>query len=101
MQKSVAVEMLNVKAFTITEKPEGWKVSMDDSYIYVTSPADFTTAPKTGTVKALAVFENGSPEILQLSVAYEPMFKISYVNGAVSVTLSENTGEDFNGYVLT
>ena len=100
MQKSVAVEMLNVKAFTITEKPEGWKVSMDDSYIYVTSPADFTTAPKTGTVKALAVFENGSPEILQLSVAYEPMFKISYVNGVVSVTLSENTGEDFNGYVL-
>ena len=100
MQKSVAVEMLNVKAFTITEKPDGWKVSMDDSYIYVTSPADFTVSPKSGTVKALAVFENGSPEILQLAVSYEPMFKISYVNGAVSVTLSENTGEDFNGYVL-
>ena len=100
MEKSVAVEMVNVKAYTITEKPEGWKVTMDDNYLYVTSPADFSVSPKTGTVKVLAIYENGSPEILSLSVSYEAMFKLSYVNGAVSVTLSENTGEDFNGYVI-
>ena len=91
MEKSVAVEMVNVKAYTITEKPEGWKVTMDDNYLYVTSPADFTVSPKTGTVKVLAIYENGSPEILSLSVSYEAMVKLSYVNGAVSVTLSAST----------
>ena len=100
MQKSVAVEMVNVKAYTITEKPEGWKASMDDSYRYVTSPVGFTEYPKSGTVKVLAVFETGAPEILSLEVVYEPMFSVKYANGKVAVTLSEHTGEDFNGYVL-
>lgn len=100
MEKSVAVEMVNVKAYTITEKPEGWKVRMDDSYIYVTSPADFSLYSANGTVKVLAIYESGAPEILSLEVAYEPMFRLSYMNGAVTVTLSENTGEDYNGYVL-
>lgn len=100
MQKSVAVEMVNVKSYTITEKPEGWKASMDDNYLYVTSAPNFDYYSKTGTIKVLAIFENGAPEILSLAVSYEPMLKLSYVNGAVSVTLSENTGEDFNGYVL-
>ena len=100
MQKSVALEMLNVKSYTITEKPEGWKVRMDDSYLYVTSAPDFDYYAESGTVKVLAIFDNGSPEILSVTVAYEQMFKLSYVNQEVSVQLSENTGEDFNGYVL-
>lgn len=101
MEKSVAVEMSGVKAYTITEKPEGWKATMDDSYIYVTSPESFTEYKTQGTVKVLAVFENGqSPAILSLDVMYEPMFALSFVNGKVSVALSEKTGEDFNGYVL-
>lgn len=101
MEKSVAVEMAGVKAYTITEKPEGWKATMDDSYIYVTSPESFASYKAQGTVKVLAVFEKSqSPAILSLEVMYEPMFALSLVNGKVSVVLSENTGEDFNGYVL-
>lgn len=102
MQKLVAVEMKNVKAFTITEKPEGWKVTMDESNICVTAPGNFTDYPSEGTIKVFVLFDNGAqPEILQLDVAYEPMFTLSQANGVVSVKLSENTGEDFTGYVIT
>ncbi len=104
MKKSVAVEMVNVKAYTITEVPEGWKADMEGEgeswYLNVTSPENFTDFSKSGTVKVLAIFENGLPSILSLEVAYEPMMTLKYVNEKVSVTLSEHTGEDFNGYVL-
>lgn len=102
MEKAVAVEMVSVKAYTVTEKPEGWKARMDDGYLYVTSPADFNEAPRQGTVKVLAVFEAmQTPAILSVEVVHESMFTLSYVNGKISVVLSEHTGEDFNGYVLT
>ncbi len=101
MQKSVMVEMMNVKAYTVTEKPEGWKASMDEANLFVTSPENFTDFPAEGTVKVFALFDNGAqPEILQVEVAYEPMFTLSHANGVVSVKLSEHTGEDFTGYVL-
>lgn len=101
MEKSVAVEMVNVKAYTITEKPEGWKARMDGEYLYVSSPESFTESPIQGTVKALAVFGAvQTPAILSLEVVLEPMFTLSYVNGKASVALSSHTGEDFNGYVL-
>lgn len=101
MEKSVAVEMVSVKAFTITEKPEGWNARMDEGYLYVTAPENFEEYPAQGTVKALAVFEGGvNPAILSLEVVYEPMFTLSYTNGKVAVKLSEHTAEDFNGYVL-
>lgn len=101
MEKSVAVEMVNVKAYTITEKPEGWKARMDGEYLYVSSPESFIGSPRQGTVKVLAVFEAvQTPAILSLEVLHEPMFTLSYVNGKASVALSSHTGEDFNGYVL-
>lgn len=103
MEKAVAVEMANVKAYTITEKPEGWKARIeDDAYLYVTSPENFTDYPDHGTVKVLAVFDNGAaPEIMCVDVAYEPCFTLSRANGVVSVALSEHTGEDFTGYLMT
>lgn len=101
MEKSVAVEMSGVKAYTITEKPEGWEARMDEGYLYVTSPDSFTEYAAQGTVKVLAIFETvQTPAILCLEVVHEPMFTLSYVNEKASVVLSEHTAEDFNGYVL-
>lgn len=101
MEKSVALEMVNVREYTITEKPEGWKARIDDSYLYVTSPDDFSCYPESGVVKVLALFEGGnSPEILSIDVVREPMFVLSKENDNVSVVMSEHTGEDFTGYVL-
>lgn len=100
-EKSVAVEMQNVKAFTITEKPEGWKARFDESYLFVTSPENFEDYPAQGTVKVFALFDNGaSPEILYLEVAHEPMLSLARANGVVTVKLSEHTAEDFTGYVF-
>ena len=100
MEKYVSVNMDDIKEFTITEKPEGWKVSMRDGYLYAVSPKDLTMCPANGTVKVLGIYEGGTPDILSLELAYEPMFAMTFVNGEVSVALSKHTGEDFNGYVL-
>ena len=102
MEKSVAVEMKNVKAFTITEKPEGWKASFDETYLFVTSPDNFEEFPAQGTVKVFALYDNGSsPEILQLEVMYEPMLTLTRANEVISARLSAHTAEDFTGYVLS
>lgn len=102
MEKSVAVEMTAVKAYTVTEKPEGWKARIDGDYMFVTSPENFEETVRQGTVKVLATFEGHvSPEILSVEVVYEAPFTFAVVNGKLSVTLSEHTGEDFTGYVLT
>lgn len=99
--KSVAVQMQNVKAYTITEKPEGWKASFDESYLFVKAPVNFVDFPKQGTVKVFALFDNAAmPEILQLEVIHEPMFTLTRANGVVSVKLSQHTADDFTGYVL-
>lgn len=101
MEKSVALEMVNVKEYTITEVPDGWKARIEDSYLYVSSPADFSNYPEKGKVKVLALFEGGLPEILTIDIAREDMFRMSRDNESVTITLSEHTGEDFVGYVLT
>lgn len=101
MEKSVALEMVGVRQFTVTEKPEGWKARIEDSYLYVVSPDDFEDYPKSGEVKILALFEGGmSPEIVSVTVAHEAMFSLSRQDESVSVTMSEHTGGDFNGYVV-
>lgn len=101
MLKTASVEMNNVKSYTITEKPEGWNVFIEDSYLNVTSPEDFNSAAKQGTVKILALFNGGvQPEILSVSVAYEYPFTLSLDNEAVAVRLSEHTGDDYTGYIL-
>lgn len=101
MEKSVTVEMINVKAYTITEKPEGWKARIeDDSYLFVTSPDNFVDFADHGTVKILALYNDGRPNILSVNVQYEPPFRLSFVNGEISVVMSENTASDYNGYVI-
>ncbi len=101
MTKSAAIQMNNVKSYTITEKPEGWKAYIEESYLYVVSPEDFSAAPKTGEVKILALFDGGAqPEILAVPVSFEPTFSLTMDNELISVTMSEHTGDDFNGYIL-
>ena len=101
-EKRVAVQMQNVKAYTITEKPEGWKAAFeDDYYLVVTSPSDLQDYSASGTIKVLAVFDNGAqPEILSLALECESYVTLSRANGVVSVKVSENVAEDFTGYAL-
>lgn len=108
LEKSVALTEKNLKAYTITEKPEGWKARVDynsdeDTYtLVVTSPADIAAAAQSGTVKILGVFNGGqNPEIVSVDVAYEQAFTLTAgVGEVVSVTVSENSFEDIDGYII-
>ncbi len=100
-EKSVALEMKNVKAFTVTEKPEGWRARSDEGYIYVTSPDNFESFPEEGKVKVFALFSNGAtPEIVEINVAYEPYVTLTSIDAKVTLTMGEHTSEDFTGYLM-
>ena len=103
VQKTAALKMNNLKAFTITEKPEGWTASVQsDTTLLVTSPADITLAPRSGAVKILGLFEGGSnPEIVTVELVYEEAVTLAPAVGTeVSVVLSDHALEDVEGYVI-
>lgn len=108
LEKSIAIEMNNVKAFTVTERPEGWKARVDhnedeDTYsLVITSPEDIDASVTEGTVKVLGLFNGGqNPEIISVDVAYEAAFTLSLGVGAtVDVSVSEHAFSDVNGYVV-
>ena len=108
LEKSVTLNAKNLKAYTITEKPEGWKARVDynsdeDSYtLVVTSPADMSVAAQSGSVKILGTFTGGQvPEIVTVDVAFEKAFTLAAgVGEVVSVTVSENAFEDIDGYII-
>ena len=108
LEKTVALDVMNVKAYTITEKPEGWKVSVDhnedeDSYtLLVTSPADIAAAETTGTIKILGLYNGGNcSEIISVDVTYETPFTLAAGGGdVVTVTVAEHSFEDTDGYII-
>ena len=102
VDKIAILQMNNVKAFTITEKPEGWKAYVSTDTLHVVSPADLSAAVRTGAVKILGLFEGGAdPEIVTVNVVFEtPVTLKSGVAGDVKVELSAHALEDVSGYVI-
>lgn len=108
LEKNITLTEQNLKAYTITEKPEGWKARVDynsdeDTYtLVITSPEDITAAAQSGTVKILGVFNGGqNPEIVSVDVAYEQAFKLSLgIGTAVNVSIAEHSFEDITGYIV-
>lgn len=108
IEKNIALDVNNVKAYTITEKPEGWKARIDHSgteeayTLVITSPADMSAAQTTGTVKILGLYNAGNvSEIISVDVTFEDAFKLSVgVGGVAEVTVSENSFEDIDGYIV-
>lgn len=108
LEKSVAITAQNLKAYTITERPEGWKACVDynaDENTYtlkITSPSDISAAAQSGTIKILGVFNDGqSPEIVSVDVTFEEAFKLSLgIGAAVNVAVAENSFEDITGYLV-
>ncbi len=108
IEKNIALDVKNVKAYTITEKPEGWKARIDHSgteeayTLVITAPVDIEAAQKTGTVKILGLYNAGNvSEIITVDVTFEDAFKLSVgVGGVAEVTVSENSFEDIDGYIV-
>jgi hypothetical protein len=100
-EKMLPLTINNVKAFTITEKPEGWKAVIREEMLHITSPADLSASETSGTVKILAVFNGRNPEIVSIDVQYEPEFTLTAdTYGTVKVKVSEHVGEDYAGYLI-
>lgn len=101
-EKDVVLTMKNVKAYTITEKPEGWKAQINEEMLVITSPSDMAVAETSGTVKILSVFTNGAqPEILAINVQYDPELTMTAdAYGTVKVNVSEHVGEGYAGYLI-
>lgn len=101
-EKTVVLTMKNVEAFTITEKPEGWKAQVNEEMLIITSPSDIASAEQAGTIKILSVFTNGAePAILSVEVQYEPEFTLSADDfGTVKVNVSEHVDEGYAGYLI-
>lgn len=105
-EKTVALEFNNVKAYTITEKPEGWKARVeneDENYsLVITSPSDMSSAMTSGTVKILGLYNAGTcSEIISVDVTFEDAFKLSAgVGGVAKVTVAEHSFEDIDGYIV-
>ena len=108
VEKNIALDVKNVKAYTITEKPEGWKARIDHSgteeayTLVITAPVDIEAAQKTGTVKILGLYNAGNvSEIISVDVTFEEAFKLSAgVGGVAEVTVSENSFDDIDGYIV-
>lgn len=100
-EKVALLEMNNLKAYTITEKPEGWKARIQTDSLIITSPSDFSSSALSGAVKVLGVFNEGSnPEIVSVEVRYEkPIALKAGVETAFEVKLSDHALEDIEGYV--
>ena len=101
--KKLALNMVGVMNYTVTEKPEGWKVRIDKKLISITAPAaDNTSAETSGTIKVLATFDNASPIIAAISVTLEEAdFILSIEGDQVSFTLAEKNvdNDEYLGYV--
>ena len=102
-KKDIPLQMTNVKDYTITEKPDGWKASINGSKLSVTAPVEGADADAEGFIKVLATFANESPIIAKVSVSLdEPDFTLTLDGAKVSFTLAEKNVENFNyyGYVF-
>ncbi len=98
-KKAIPLQMTNVKDYTITEKPDGWKASINGSKLSVTAPAEGTDADTEGFIKVLATFENESPVIAKVSVSLdEPDFTLTLDGANVSFTLAEKNVDNYDYY---
>lgn len=102
VEKIAPLELKKVKAYTITEKPEGWKAVIVSDTLHVTSPENISNAVKTGTVKVLGLFEDASsPEIISVEVVYEGgLTLVADINGNVTVNLPEHSADELSGYII-
>ena len=100
-EKMIPLTMKNVKAYTITEKPEGWKAQINEEMLHITSPNDLTGAEVSGTVKILAVFNGLNPEIVSVEVNYDSEFTLTADNsGPVKINVSDYVEEGYQGYLI-
>lgn len=102
IEKVAVLQMTNLKAFTITERPEGWKARISTDSLFVTSPSDISLSARSGAIKILGLFDGGrNPEIVTVEVVFEEGVVLTPgVGSEVNVKVTEHAIEDIGGYVI-
>lgn len=83
--KTIAVEMIGIKSYTVTEKPEGWKVSLTDGQMTVTAPAS-GVGETSGYIKMIGVGEQTAIAQLYVTIGKAPCLLAVDQTGLVTIT---------------
>lgn len=100
--KAIPLQMKNVKAYTITEKPDGWKAAVKGNKLNITAPSTAENVDLKGTFKLLATFEDASPVIASVNVELGAAYVTIALDGTnVTFQMSPEAEEDYNydGYI--
>lgn len=92
--KTVAVEMVGVNKYTVTEKPEGWKVNLVSGQMTITAPAS-GAGETAGYIKILGVGEETVIAQAYVSVGKAPC--LVSIASDLTVTIKPNPQSFFYG----
>lgn len=92
--KDVAVEMLGVKDFTVTEKPEGWKTVLSKGKLTVTAPAK-GVGETEGYIKMIGIGTETSIASVYVTIGTAPC--IITISDDRNVTIQPNPQSFFYG----
>ena len=95
--KTISVEMVGIKSYTITEKPEGWKASLTNGQLTVTAPAK-DAGETSGYIKMIGVGEQTAIAQLYVTIGKAPC--LLSVEQTGKVTISPNPQSFFYGACL-
>ena len=84
-RKTIAVEMIGIRNYTITEKPEGWKASLTDGQLTVTAPA-VGGGETAGYIKMVGVGEQTAIAQVYVIIGKAPCTLIAEQSGKVTIT---------------
>lgn len=95
--KEIPVQMVGIETFTVTEKPEGWKVVLSEGKLTVTAPAK-NVGETAGYIKMLGIGED--PKIAQLYVTIGTAPCLLTIDDTQQVTIKPNPQSCFYGAAL-
>ena len=95
--KTIPVEMVGIKSYTITEKPEGWKATLKGGQLSVTAPAK-NVGETSGYIKMIGVGEQTAIAQLYVTIGTAPC--ILSVEQSGTLTITPNPQSFFYGVCL-
>ena len=95
--KTIPVEMVGIKSYTITEKPEGWKVTLKEGQLSVTAPAK-NVGETSGYIKMIGVGEQTAIAQLYVTIGTAPC--VLSVEQSGTLTITPNPQSFFYGVCL-
>ena len=95
--KTIAVGMIGIDSYTVTEKPDGWKATLSDGQLKVTAPAE-GIGETSGYIKMLGIGKE--PKIAQVYVTIGTAPVLLSISSDMKVSITPNPQTCFYGACL-